>query len=98
MQLDDRLLENFCALYRSVSAFDSACSFTQPLTRDELSNLTLLLSYECPELLQFSAAEEITYYSDSDDHSLAGTVCKGIQRVRRHCQNARAEHRRAERL
>ncbi len=65
LQLDDRLLENFCALYRSVSTFESGCSFTQPLSKDELSNLTLLLSYECPELLQFSASEEITYYSDS---------------------------------
>lgn len=74
LQLDDRLLENFCALYRSVSAFDSACSFTQPLTRDELSNLTLLLSYECPELLQFSAAEEITYYSDSDGNVVSARL------------------------
>ena len=26
----------------------------------------LLLSYECPELLQFSTATEITFYTDSD--------------------------------
>lgn len=74
LQLDDRLLENFCALYRSVSAFDSGCSFPQPLTRDELSNLTLLLSYECPELLQFSAAEEITYYSDTDGNVVSARL------------------------
>lgn len=74
LQLDDRLLENFCALYRSVSAFDSGCSFPQPLTRDELSNLTLLLSYECPELLQFSASEEITYYSGSDGNVVSARL------------------------
>lgn len=64
-QLDDRLLENFCTMYKAVSNFETSCAFPQPLTKDELSNLTLLLSYECPELLQFSAATEITFYSDS---------------------------------
>lgn len=74
LQLDDRLLENFCALYSSVSSFDSSCSFPQPLTRDELSNLTLLLSYECPELLQFSSSEIITYYSDSSENVVSARL------------------------
>lgn len=64
-QLDDRLLESFCTLYRTVSSFSANCSFSQSLSKDELSNLTLLLSYECPELLQFSASDSITFYSDS---------------------------------
>lgn len=65
-QLDDRLLENFLALYSAVSGFEAQCTFPQPLSKDELANLTLLLSYECPELLQFSAATEITFYSDAE--------------------------------
>ncbi len=65
-QLDDRLLENFCTLYEAVDSFETQCTFPQTLSRDELSNLMLLLSYECPELLQFSTATEITFYTDSD--------------------------------
>ena len=65
-QLDDRLLENFCTLYEAVDSFETQCTFPQTLSRDELSNLMLLLSYECPELLQFSTATEITFYTDSN--------------------------------
>lgn len=70
-QLDDRLLENFCAMYRAVSSFETECSFPQRLSKSELSNLTLLLSYECPELLQFSAATEITFFSDNDGNVIS---------------------------
>lgn len=44
MELDDRLLENFCALYRAVSQFQPECSFPRELSREELKNLMLLLS------------------------------------------------------
>lgn len=64
MELDDRLLENFCALYRAVSQFETECSFPRELSREELKNLMLLLSYECPELLQFSSATEMSYLVD----------------------------------
>lgn len=66
MELDDRLLENFCALYTAVRDFEAECSFPEYLNRDELSNLMLLLSYECPELLQFSSATEMNYLVDED--------------------------------
>lgn len=70
-QLDDRLLENFCAMYSAVSNFETQCAFPQSLSKSELSNLTLLLSYECPELLQFSAATEITFFSDNDGNVIS---------------------------
>lgn len=79
-QLDDRLLENFCTLYRTVSSFSANCSFSQPLTKDELSNLTLLLSYECPELLQFSGSEEITFYSDSSGNVVSAQLPLALAR------------------
>ena len=71
MELDDRLLENFCALYRAVSQFEADCSFPQPLSREELKNLMLLLSYECPELLQFSSATEMSYLVDESGRVLS---------------------------
>lgn len=70
-QLDDRLLENFCAMYKAVSSFETSCAFPRDLSKSELSNLTLLLSYECPELLQFSAATEITFYSDGSGNVIS---------------------------
>lgn len=70
-QLDDRLLENFCTMYKAVSNFETSCAFPQPLNKNELSNLTLLLSYECPELLQFSSATEITFYSDNEGNVIS---------------------------
>ena len=71
MQLDERQLENFCALYIAVRDFHSQCSFPQELSRDELLNLMLLLSYECPELLQFSAATETNYMVDEQGRVLS---------------------------
>jgi len=71
MELDDRLLENFCALYTAVRDFQAECSFPEYLNRDELSNLMLLLSYECPELLQFSSATEMSYLVDEDGKVLS---------------------------
>ena len=65
-KLDDRLLENFCTMYSAVSNFETSCTFTQPMNRDEFSNLSLLLSYECPELLQFSTGGEITFTTDTN--------------------------------
>lgn len=64
MSLSDELLDNFCSLYSAVSNFESSCRFPNPMSAEELSNLMLLISYECPELLQFSAATEVSYYSD----------------------------------
>lgn len=71
MELDDRLLENFCALYRAVSQFQPECSFPRELSREELKNLMLLLSYECPELLQFSSATEMSYLVDEGGRVLS---------------------------
>ena len=71
MELDDRLLENFCELYAAVQNFETECSFPQYLDRDELSNLMLLLSYECPELLQFSSTTEMSYLVDDDGKVLS---------------------------
>ncbi|MGI5976174.1 MAG: transglutaminase domain-containing protein [Candidatus Limivicinus sp.] len=73
-ELDDRLLENFCTLYSAVSNFDSACRFPQPLNKDELMNLMLLLSYECPELLQFSSATELSFYSNSSGNVISAAL------------------------
>ena len=71
MELDDRLLENFIALYTAVAEFQPECSFPQQLSRQELANLMLLLSYECPELLQFSAATEMSYLVDDEGRVLS---------------------------
>lgn len=79
-QLDDRLLDSFCTLYRTVSSFSANCSFSQPLSKDELSNLTLLLNYECPELLQFSASESITFYSDSNGNVVSAELPLALSR------------------
>ncbi len=64
--LDDRLLENFCAMYSAVSNFEPKCSFSREMVRQEFSQLALIMSYECPELLQFSTTGEITFTADAD--------------------------------
>lgn len=81
MELDDRLLENFCALYRAVSQFETECSFPQQLSREELKNLMLLLSYECPELMQFSSATEMSYLVDEGGRVLSVQLqlCMGAE-------------------
>ena len=53
---------------------DHNCKVLGKASEDELSNLTLLLSSECPELLQFSASEEITYYSDSGGNGVSARL------------------------
>ena len=53
---------------------DHNCKVLGKASEDELSNLTLLLSYECPELLQYSASEEITYYSDADGNVVSARL------------------------
>lgn len=79
-QLDDRLLDSFCALYRTVSSFSATCTFDQPLTKDELSNLSLLLTYECPELLQFSSSETISFYVDSNNNVVSAQLPLSLSR------------------
>ena len=64
--LDDRLLENFCAMYSAVSNFEAHCEFPREMYRQEFSQLALIMSYECPELLQFSTTGEITFTADAD--------------------------------
>lgn len=64
--LDDRLLENFCAMYSAVSSFEPHCTFPREMDRQEFSHLALIMSYECPELLQFSTTGEITFTADAD--------------------------------
>ena len=64
--LDDRLLENFCAMYSAVSNFEAHCEFPREMYRQEFSHLALIMSYECPELLQFSTTGEITFTADAD--------------------------------
>ena len=88
MQLDDRLLENFCALYTAVRDFKTECSFPEPLDRDELANLMLLLSYECPELLQFSSATEMSYLVDEDGTVLSVVLelCMTVEEYNRQYQ------------
>ena len=80
MELDDRLLENFCALYSAVANFQTSCSFPAELDRDELRNLMLLLSYECPELLQFSSATEMSYLVDESGRVLSVELQLGLSR------------------
>lgn len=63
--LDDRLLDNLCAMYSAVSNFETECRFPRSMTRDEFSNLALILSYECPELLQFSTGGEISFTTNA---------------------------------
>lgn len=64
--LDDRLLENFCEMYRAVSNFETSCNFPREMYRQEFSQLALIMSYECPELLQFSTTGEIKFIADAD--------------------------------
>ena len=64
--LEDRLLENFCVMYSAVSNFEPSCSFPRDMYREEFSQLALILSYECPELLQFSTTGEITFTADAE--------------------------------
>jgi hypothetical protein len=95
-QLDDRLLSNFCELYSSVSNFKTECTFPESLSSGELENLVLLLSYECPELFQFSTGNDITYYTDltgnvvsakislvmtKDEYDKEYAVCSGVAKT-----------------
>lgn len=64
--LEDRLLENFCAMYSAVSNFETTCIFPREMYREEFSQLALIISYECPELLQFSTTGEITFTADAN--------------------------------
>lgn len=79
-QLDDRLLSCFCDMYSAVSSFSATCNFDEPLTKDELSNLALLLTYECPELLQFSSSETISFYTDTNDHVISAQLPLALSR------------------
>lgn len=72
--LDDRLLENLCTMYSAVSNFETECSFPRSMTRDEFSNLALILSYECPELLQFSTGGEITFTTNPDGEVISAQL------------------------
>lgn len=80
LELDDRLLDNFCSLYSAVSNFENTCYFPRSLSSNELSNLLLLISYECPELLQFSAATEVSFYSDLTGNVISVSLPYSISR------------------
>ncbi len=47
-------------IYNGIMNFESEISFTQPVHEGELKKLMWLLSYDCPELFQFSG--EYAYY------------------------------------
>ena len=64
--LEDRLLENFCVMYSAVSNFETTCEFPRQMNRQEFSQLALIMSYDCPELLQFSTTGEISFTADAD--------------------------------
>lgn len=72
--LDDRLLENFCVMYSAVSNFETACTFPREMYRQEFSQLALIMSYECPELLQFSTTGEIKFYADADGRIISAEL------------------------
>lgn len=60
-QLSTEELENFTALYNSISSFSPVCVFPHAISRDGVDLLTTLILTECPELMQvdFTAG----YYS-----------------------------------
>lgn len=53
-QLDDAMLENFCAFYRAVMDFQEEVTFPNSVTQRDIDLFCFLLPYECPEVFQLA--------------------------------------------
>ena len=53
-------LGRFCEMYTAIKNFEDVCTFTIPATEDDVSALLVLISYECPELMNFSSSGRFT--------------------------------------
>lgn len=56
-------LQDVCALYRTLMAFEEKCQLPCELTRDQLEKVYTLLYFECPELIQFAGEKSYQYWS-----------------------------------
>lgn len=64
-QLDDRMLENFLAIYQAVANFQTEVEFPSSISVDEMVALMTLIYGNCPELFQIDG--NATYYYNSVD-------------------------------
>ena len=62
-RLDEEELALFCVIYEAAAAFEESARFPEPITVDKLTEMMLLLNYECPELMQISG--NYTYFTDA---------------------------------
>lgn len=72
-QLRGMELENFCALYRSVSEFEKSCKFPYPVNLDDLEAYLLYLESECPEILQYTGGS-YNYYWENEERKTVDRV------------------------
>ena len=66
-QLDDRMLENFLAIYQAVANFQTEVEFPSSISVDEMEALMTLIYGNCPELFQIDG--NATYYYNSVDRN-----------------------------
>ena len=64
-QLDDRMLEDFLAIYQAVANFRTEVEFPSSISMDEMEALMTLIYGNCPELFQIDG--NATYYYNSVD-------------------------------
>ena len=63
-RLAEEELALFCVIYEAAAAFEESAQFPEPVTIDKLTEMMLLLNYECPELIQISG--NYTYFTDAE--------------------------------
>ena len=63
-QLDADALSAACLLYEAASDFSESCLMPPGISEDTLYNVFFLLEFDCPELLQVSFADGVSYTYD----------------------------------
>lgn len=63
-QLDADALSAACLLYEAASDFSEGCLMPSGISEDTLFNVFFLLEFDCPELLQVSFADGVSYTYD----------------------------------
>lgn len=66
-KLDDTQLENFCAIYEGVSNFEQKIDLPHKIGTHELGTMFILLTYECPEIMQYDPTVGYRYYYSEKD-------------------------------
>lgn len=68
--LDEKELENICALYEGISNFEKSIELPNYVPSDTLLTHLTVLHYECPELFQYDYSQTYTYYYDGKSENV----------------------------